>query len=387
MAVAVDTPEEHFESEQKVTPLELFFDLVFVFALTQVTTLLANDLTGQGVARGMLMLAALWWAWTGYAWLTNEIDPDATISRLVVFAAATAFLIASLAVPAAFDDDALAFSIAYFVVRALQIGLFVVGTRDTPDVQRAFLRIIPGLVLSPVMLIGASFADGWTQIAIWALALTIDFGAPLVASNEGYDVSAGHFAERHGLIIIIALGESIVSVGAGAAELPIDLPLIGAAVCAMAISASLWWAYFDVPALVAERRLSRATGRERSSLARDSYSYLHLPMIAGVVLLALGIKKSLPHLGDPLDVIPSIALSGGVGLYFVAHILFRLRNVRTYNGRRIVIAGSFLALIPLATTVPALVSLVILTAICVGQTAYEAIHFKDARARMRTPNP
>lgn len=381
---STDQPvEAEFEDEQKVTPLELYFDLVFVFALTQVTALLAADLTGQGVVRGLLMLAALWWAWTGYAWLTNSIDPNATLARIVVFTATAAMLVASLAVPDAFGDDALVFSLAYLVFRVLQVGLFLVGTRAHPEVQRAFLRIAPALTLAPLALIGASFADGWLQIAIWATALTIDFGAPLVADNEGYDVSPGHFAERHGLIIIIALGESIVSVGAGAPAGAIDTAVIAAAVCGVMISAFLWWVYFDVVAIVAERRLHAATGSERASLARDSYSYLHLPMVAGIVLVALGVKKSLGYLGEPLDVIPAIALGGGLALYLVAHILFRLRNIRTYALRRFGFAAMFLATIPVALVAPALVTLVLVTAICVGQTAYEAIRFRDARHRIR----
>jgi low temperature requirement protein LtrA len=196
-------------------------------------------------------------------------------------------------------------------------------------------------------------------------------------------VSAGHFAERHGLIVIIALGESIVSVGVGAAGHRVDAPIIATALLGVTVAAAIWWSYFDVAAIVAERRLRRAAGDERARIARDSYTYLHLPMVAGIVLLALGIKKTAPHTGDALAAMPAFCLCGGVAVYLLAHVGFRLRNMRTWSPRRIVAAAVCLALFPLATAVPALVSLALVAAVMCTLIAYESIRFAGVRERIR----
>ena len=380
-AVAV-APERHVEREERVTPLELFFDLVFVFAITQVTALLSAQATWPNVARGLLVLGALWWAWAAYAWLTNTIDPEEGGVRLAMFAAMAAMLVVALAVPGAFDDDALLFGVAYFVVRMLHIVLYAQGSPDL-DVRGAVMRLLPTSVIGPGLIIAASLFDGVAQGAVWAVALAIDFGGPLVAGMAGWRLAPGHFAERHGLIVIVALGESIVALGVGAAGLPLDAGVVAAAVAGIAIAAALWWAYFDVVALVAARKLAEASGVAQAAMARDSYSYLHLPMIAGIVLLALGIKKALAHVEDPLETVPAVALCGGVALYLLAHIAFRLRNVRSVNRPRLVTAAVLLALIPLATSVPALAALSAVAVLCAALIGYEAIAYREARARVR----
>jgi low temperature requirement protein LtrA len=216
------------------------------------------------------------------------------------------------------------------------------------------------------------------------VALAIDYLGPLIAGTSGWRLSPAHFAERHGLIVIIALGESIVAIGAGAgSDIRLDFGEVTAAVLGIGISAALWWAYFDVVALVAERKLTEASGAARNALARDSYSYLHLPMIAGIVLLALGIKKTLAGIDEPLDTIPAIALCGGVALYLLGHIAFRLRNVGTLNRQRLVAACLCAGLVPLALNVDALVSIAAVGAVCTGLILYEAVRFGEARARVR----
>jgi low temperature requirement protein LtrA len=204
-------------------------------------------------------------------------------------------------------------------------------------------------------------------------------------------LSAKHFAERHGLIIIVALGESIVAIGVGVAQKPISWPIIIASVLGLALSAALWWAYFDVVALVGERVLARLSGERQARLARDCYSYLHLPMVLGIVLMAVGLKKVLNYVGgedghtlaDPLYGVPLYALYGGVVLYLLGHVGFRLRNVHTVNWQRLAVAGLLLALIPLAATLPALASLGMLTAVMVGLIGYEALRFAAVRDRVR----
>ncbi len=215
------------------------------------------------------------------------------------------------------------------------------------------------------------------------LALALDYGGVLYGGMEGWRVSPEHFAERHGLIVIIALGESIVAIGIGASGVPLDPEVIAAAALGVGVAAALWWAYFDVVALVAWRKLSEMSGPERNKMARDSYSYLHLPMIAGIVLFAVGVKETIAHVDEPLGTIPAVGLFGGVALYSAAHVAFRWRNRRTYARRRIAAVVAFLALIPVGLAVDSLLSLGIVFVICWGLITYDAIRFREARARVR----
>src|SRR5918996_2262069 len=248
------------EPEHRVRPLELFFDLVFVFAITQVTGLMSSDPTWEGLGRGLLVLAAIWWAWASYSWLTNTIDPDLPVGRLSVLAAMAAMLIVALAVPEAFGSDALLFAGAYLLVRALHIVVYA-SAADEVSVRATMRALAPTSIAAPALLVGAGFLDGAEQAAVWCLALAIDYSGPYVRGVAGLTVSPAHFAERYGLIVIIALGESIVAIGVGAAGLELGAGVILAAVLGMVLAAGLWWAYFDYVARAAERRLIRAQGQ------------------------------------------------------------------------------------------------------------------------------
>jgi low temperature requirement protein LtrA len=369
--------------EERVTPLELFFDLVFVLAITQCTALMAAEPTWEGLAKGLAVLGVLWWSWVGYAWLTSVVDPEEGVVRLAIFAAMAALLVAALCVPEAFDDSALVFACAYGVVRVGQIVLFVVASRDDTALRRSVNGLAVGTAIGVGLLGAAAFTDGAPQAALWALALVLDVGEPYLFGAEGWKLAPGHFAERHGLIVIIALGESIVAIGVGA-EVGVDAGVVAVAVLGIAATAALWWLYFDVVALVAQRRLADATvGREQNEMARDSYSYLHFPMVAGIVLLALGLKKTIADVEEPLKIVPATALLGGVALYLLAHVAFRLRNLRTLNKQRLVSALLLLALLPAAVELPALATLGIVSALLAILIAYEAIRFAEARDRVR----
>ncbi len=369
-------------AEERVTPLELFFDLIFVFAITQVTSLVVADPTWAGLARGLVVLAVLWWAWTAYAWLTNTVNPEEGEVRLVMFAAMGAMLIASLAVPDVFGDDALLFACAYAFVRVAHLVLYAVAGWGDRDLLDAVARLAGGTVIGIALLFVAVALDGPAQLIVWVAALVIDLLGAYVGGGKGWRLAPGHFAERHALIVIIALGESIVALGLGASH-ELDAGVIAAALLGLAIAAALWWLYFDVVAIVAERKLRDATGAAQLTMARDSYSYLHLPMVAGIVLFAVGAKKTLGDVGEPLKLVPAVALCGGIALYLVAHILFRLRNVRSLNRHRLVVSVLLLALLPLAVQLPALATLALVAALCVALIAYEAVRFADARARVR----
>ncbi len=277
--------------KESVTPLELFFDLVFVLALTQCTALMAKEPTWEGLAKAMLILAVLWWSWGGYAWLTSLVDPEEGIVRIAMFGAMAAFLVAALCVPEAFDETALLFAVAYAGVRAAHIVLFAIGSRGDANLRASVTSLAVSTAIGVGLLVGASFADGLTQGAIWGVAILLDYGGPYFFGVEGWKMVPSHFAERFGLIVIIALGESIVAIGVGA-ESEVDAGVVAGAVLGVVVCGALWWLYFDVVALVAERRLSKAApGRERNAIGRDSYGYLHLPMVAGIVLLALGLQE------------------------------------------------------------------------------------------------
>ena len=372
------------EEEERVTPLELFFDLVFVLSFTQVTLYMADQATWAAVGEGMLILAAVWWAWAAYGWLTNAIDPDENVNRLCMFAAMAGMLIVSLSIPEAFGSEGLLFGCSYFFVRAMHLILYVRNThQDGDDDNRsAILKLAPGLLLGSALLVVAGAMEGDLRVIVWIVALLIDWGTPFLFGTDEFRIHPGHFAERHGLILIIALGESIVAVGT-AATFGLDAGEVVAAILGIAIAACLWWAYFDIVALVAERRLTEASPKEQGPLARDSYSYLHFPMIAGIVLVALGMKKTLTGVDEPLKDYAAFALCGGLALYLIGHIAFRWRNVGTLNRHRTVAVVVLLALIPVATQADALVALAAVTAVLIVLIAYEAIRFREARERVR----
>jgi low temperature requirement protein LtrA len=252
--------------------------------------------------QGAALLAVLWSSWAVYSWLTNAVPAEDVIpARIVIFTAMAAMFVASLAVPGAFGHYGVIFGLAYFVVQLLQVLLYALATGNTPEAHRAILRIAPGFVGAPVLLIVAGFLDGYAQGTLWAVALAGGYGVAIIRGVSGFRIHAGHFAERHGLVVIIALGESIVAAGVGVSGLALGAGVIVAVVVGIALAAALWWAYFDLVMLVAERRLSEAMGEERARLARDSYSYLHLPMVAGIIFAALGVKQTLSRRGSAGD--------------------------------------------------------------------------------------
>jgi low temperature requirement protein LtrA len=382
-------PEAHpgHEGEQRVTPLELFFDLVFVLSFTQVTAAMAGKPTWEGLGEGILILMALWWAWAAYGWLTNTIDPDENLNRLAIFGAMGAMLVVSLTIPDAFGDRGLLFGCAYFFVRAMQLVLFVRNTRKDGDPYNfeAILKLAPGLLLGSALLVVAGLLDGGARTSVWILAILVDWSTPLLFGSEDFHIFPAHFAERYGLIVIIALGESVLAIGAEA-NLLISASEVIAALVGVTAAACLWWAYFDVAAIVGERRLVEAPPGEQGPLARDAYSYLHFPMIAGIVLLSLGFKKALGHTGESLDTVPAVALCAGPALYLLGHVAFRMRLTSVFSRYRTLAMVALLALIPLALEADALVAEIAVTAVLVGLIAFESVRYREVRARVRA-NP
>jgi low temperature requirement protein LtrA len=369
-----------------VTPLELFFDLVFVLAITECTSLMSHHPTWSGLAQGLLVLGVLWWAWASYAWLTSVIDPEAGPVRLVFFAAMAAMLIAAICVPEAFGDLALAFALSIGFFRVAHIALFTIAGSDSPSLRRSTQALAVSTAIAVALLAAASAFDGLAQAALWVLALALDFGGPYFFGIEGWQLVPGHFAERHGLIIIIALGESIVEIGAGAAG-QLDLGIGVAAVLGVAVAAAMWWVYFDVVALVSARRLGEAEpGRVQNALARDSYSYLHLFLVAGIVLTAFGLKTVIAHTGAHLHWVPAFALLGGIALYLLGLVAFRYRQKHTLNRIKPVCAVALLVMIPVATGVPSLASLAVATALLAVLVGREHVGYDERRDELRARN-
>lgn len=377
--------EHHEEREQKVTPLELFFDLVFVFGFTQVTAYLAAQPDFGQLGRGLLILASLWWAWVGYSWLTNWLGSDEGLARISLMSAMGAMLVVALAVPGAFGDDEHIFAVAYLIVRQLQIVALWLTGRHEPAAREAIRRLALTSAAGPGLILLGSFLDELAQYALWSLALVIDYFGGLFATRRAgeWHVHAGHFAERHALVIIMALGESIVALGVGAEKVELDADVILAAALGIALACALWWAYFDVAAIEAEHRLKSARGAARGELARDSYSYLHLMLVGGVIMLALGVKKTLGDAGHPLKDMPAVAMCVGTAVYFVGHVLFRLRTTGTVGWPRIVAAAVLIALIPLARELDALATLTLVTLVAVGVVAFESLRYAEARDHVR----
>lgn len=380
-----------------VTPLELFFDLVFVFALTRVTDWMADDLTGTVLLRGTLILVVMWWCWVGYSWIGNVVRADEGVVRVGMFAAMAAVFVAAITIPEAFDDlpgglhGPAVFAVAYFCVRTVHLALFWVVSGDDPQLRRQLIRWVPSVVAGTALLLAASQTEGAAQTLLWFAAVVGDYVGTRLAGSRWRLRSPSHFADRHGLIIIVALGESIVSIGIAVAVLPVSWPIIVGCVLGLTVSGALWWAYFDVSALLAERDLAAATGSRQIELARGGYTFLHLPMVVGVIMMSLGLKKLLGlvggdeghTLGDPLYGLPLAALYGGAALYLLAHVAFKAYLTGALSRLRLAVSALLVALIPVVALVPALATLAVLAAVLCGLVAWETHRYAEERHRVR----
>jgi low temperature requirement protein LtrA len=371
------------ELEHRVAPIELFFDLVFVFAFTQVTTLLLDDPTWGGLGRGLLVLAVLWWAWATYSWLTNTVDADQGLVVAVVLVAIAAMFVAALAVPDAFGRHRLVFGLAFLVVLVMHMALFMLAARGDADLLAAVVRMARSSMVGAALILGAAFVHAGLRPALWLLALAAGMFGPLFGGISGWRVHPAHFAERHGLIVIIALGESLVAMGFGAKGTGLGAGVIVAAVLGLAVAASFWLTYFDFFSVGAQRLLADRSGVQQIALARDIYSYLHLPMVAGIVLLAFAMRTTLAHVGAELHWIPALALCGGSALYLLAYVVIRLRVARTLSRGRFAAAVALVLLLPAAVAVPALVALALVAAVWLALHTYELIWWREARAHRR----
>jgi low temperature requirement protein LtrA len=375
--------ELHAELEQRVTPLELYFDLVFVFAFTQVTTGLSDNPTWSGLGHALLILGVLWWAWASYAWLTNTVDPGLGVVSAAMVVAMAAMFVAALTVPDAFGSHGVAFGVAFLIVNVMHLTLYALSARGDPDLLAAILRVAPSALVGAALILVAGFVGGGLKAMLWLAALAVGYLEPLLVGMRGWRVQPAHFVERHGLIVIIAIGESLIAIGLGENDSGFSTGVIVAAVLGFAVATSFWLAYFDFFPIRAQQILTDRSGVERTALARDVYTYLHLPMVAGIVLFAFAMKKTLADVDGELGTIPALGLCGGPALYLFAYVALRVRVSRTLGRGRLIAAIACALLWPVALVVPAILALTLVAIVWVGLHAYELIWWREARARTR----
>jgi low temperature requirement protein LtrA len=381
-----------------VTPLELFFDLVFVFALTQVTAFMADELSWHGILRGALVMMLLWWAWTGYAWLASVASAEERPIKLVLLTGMAAMFVLALCIPEAFDDlpggltGPVVLAICYLLFRLMHFVMFLIIAREDAGLRSQLLRFAPSVFVSSMVLLVASQFEGWLQTGLWMLALVADYLGTALAGFSGWRLPApGHFSERHGLIIIVALGESFVAIGVGVAQEPISWVIVIASVLGLILASALWWAYFDVSALLGEHALATEPVETRARLARNAYSFAHLPLVLGIVLVAFGLKEVLLYvsdssehsLTDPLPGVPLAALVGGVVIYLLGHVVFKWLTVHTVSVVRLAAAGALLLTIPLIAGQAALVQLGVVAFLVACAVLVESVLFAETRRKIR----
>jgi low temperature requirement protein LtrA len=340
------------EAAERVSTLELFFDLVFVFTITELSTLLVHETSWLGVLQAVLMLGVIWWMYDGYAWLTNAAPPDRPVRRVFLLAAMSAYLVLALAIPGAFKGSGASFGIAYLAIVLIHAGLF--ASSGSQRMTRAIFELARFNVVSALLVLAGGIAGGTAQYVLWALGFLSEWVTPFIIQSGGFLIAPSHFVERHGLVVIIAIGESVVAVGIGAGGLPVDLSLVGIAVLGLLLSACLWWAYFGSgDADRAEAALGTAPAAERQWLAVTSFGYWHMPILFGVIAMAAALRHAIGHASQDLSTEQSLLLGCGAALFLAGDVMYR-RTLGLGRGPwRVAAALLALATIPLGHWVSA----------------------------------
>lgn len=374
-----------------MTTLELFFDLVYVFAFTQVTGFMAESRTAVGVVEGLTILLTLWWSWTSYSWLANQTRVDVGVAKAGLSVALAAMFVVSLATPQAFSDrsGALVFVVSYLVVRLIHGFIYLAAADGDSGLRRQLYRSVWPMLLGVILMFTGAIVGGQVQTWLWLGGIVLDIGFTyLISRGGGWRVrSAAHWTERYGLVVILALGESIVAIGVGVGREPITPTILFATLLAVALSVSLWWLYFDIVSIAAEKYLAKLSGVERADLATDGYTYLHFSLIAGIIISALGIEQVLAHLGSGhgFGVFGSTALFGGTSLYLAGHAFFWKRVSGQWLPSRLIGSTVLIALVPVGAAVPALGAITIASLSCVAIVVIETIRYGRERAQLRSP--
>ncbi|MEI2784955.1 MAG: low temperature requirement protein A [Candidatus Nanopelagicales bacterium] len=362
-------------SSHRVAPLELFFDLVFVYGISQVTAYLAYDHSAVGFLRGLLLAGLLWWAWVAYSWLGTSVRVGNGWVQTSLFVAMAALMVLAVLMPAFFDEQrgaslAMVAAAAYVVVRLMHIIVFAIAGRDDPGIRQAVARLAWTVVLAAILLIVGAYLGGAWQMGMVCVALGIDLVGPFLGGGRGWQLALGHFSERHSLIVIIALGESIVAIGLGAADVPAGPALLVMVGLGVAVACALWVSYFDGSAEAVEHAIDARTGLDQVTTARDVYSYLHFLLVSGLILIALAMKSGLKGTHDglsaPLAGYASVALGAGLFLFLGGLGLIRRRAGTATNFPEMLVAVIALALIPLGPVIPAIMSVAVACGVAIG---------------------
>jgi low temperature requirement protein LtrA len=307
-------------SETRVSTLELFFDLVFVFTVTQLTAVLVEHPNGDGLAQVAVMLAFVWWMYAGYSWLTNSIDVEAAADRLFLLAAMAAWLVLALALPQAFSSTGFTFGAAYLVIIVVHAGLFTHATSEVS--ARSMLGVAPSNVACAAAIVAGGAIGGTVQWVVWSVSAVALWAVPRLRATGVFELQAAHFVERHGLVIIVALGESVVAIGIGASGLAVDLELVAVAVVGLLLVAGLWWTYFSDERAI-EEAMVRADAGERTRMALNGFAYPHWFLLLGIVLVAAALRKATGHPFDAASTAAAVGLGGGVAIFLAADAVFR----------------------------------------------------------------
>ncbi|MBN9238080.1 MAG: hypothetical protein BGO97_00240 [Micrococcales bacterium 70-64] len=382
------------DESHRVTTLELFFDLVFVFAFTQVTGFMAESHSAVGVLQGLVILAMLWWSWTSYSWLANQTRIDEGIARVGFCAAIVLLFIVSLAIPEAFDDREgglfapVVLVVAYLFIRLIHGFVYLAAAGDDAGLRRQLYRSVWPMALGVALMLAGTLVGGGWQVWFWLAGIGLDVMFTYFLSvGGGWRVqSAAHWAERYGLIVMLALGESIVEIGFGAAQEPLGAGILAASVLAVGLSIALWWMYFDIVSIGAEKYLAKLGGTDRADLASDAYTYLHFTLVAGVIISALGVENVLAHLDSEhgLELFGSVALFGGTSLYLAGHAFFWRRVAHRWLPSRLIGAAVLLALIPVGAALPSLAAIALATGVTAAVVAVETLTYSRERAAVRS---
>ncbi len=369
-------PEAEPEGELTVAPLELFFDLVFVFAITQVASLLRADHTLAGFGRGALILTMVYWGWSLFTWALNATGTRRLFVRLGLLAAMTTILLMAVVIPSAFGDDGAYFAAAYFVYR--MIGTAVYYLAADPDQRLSLNTFFPSATIAAVVALAGGFADESVRPWIWLLSLAIDFGATKAAERADWGLSPGHFAERYGLLVIVALGETVIAIGVGLGGAEVGLSLGVTLVAAFVAAAALWWSYFDWVSSGVEAHLRSLEGIARGTFARDAYTLLHLPLIAGIVLFSVALEEITAHPGEPLGAYGRWVMAAGIVLVLFAFIAAAYRVARRFPIERFVAAALVTVIALLGGELAARTLLLQISAVLVATLFIETIRWKQA---------
>jgi low temperature requirement protein LtrA len=360
---------DQLDTERRVSTLELFFDLVFVFTITQLTSVLVLHPTLRGLAQVALMLGVIWWMYAGYAWLTNAVPPDRPERQAFLLGAMAAYLVLALSIPHAFSGSGLTFGLAYLAIVLVHAGLFARST-DASVVQ-AVTGLARFNVASAALLVVGGALGGTAQYVLWTAAFLLEWVTPPLTGVSDFTVATSHFVERHGLVVLVAIGESVVAIGIGASGLPVHAELVVVAVLGLMLSACLWWAYFAGEEARAERALAAAPRLRRPWMAVYAYGYWHLPILLGIVAIAFALKKATGHAYDELDFAPALGLAGGVAVFLLGDVLFRRTLGITTGPYRAIAALLALATLPLGLVAPALLQVAALVVLFAGALVLE----------------